>query len=85
MDYYLSLLSSSTHGIFQTRILEWVAISYSEDLPHPGIERESRASPSVVGRYHCATWEHLVGEWIHIYVYVWLSPFAVHLKLSQHC
>ena len=24
-----------------------------------------------------------VGEWIH--VYVWLSPFAVQLKLSQHC
>ena len=23
------------------------------------------------------------GEWIH--VYVWLSLFAVHLKLSQHC
>ena len=23
------------------------------------------------------------GEWIHRYV--WLSPFAVHLKLSQHC
>ena len=23
------------------------------------------------------------GEWIG--VYVWLSPFAVHLKLSQHC
>ena len=23
------------------------------------------------------------GEWIH--VYVGLSPFAVHLKLSQHC
>ena len=23
------------------------------------------------------------GEWIH--VYVWLSPFTVHLKLSQHC
>ena len=22
-------------------------------------------------------------EWIH--VYVWLSPFAAHLKLSQHC
>ena len=22
------------------------------------------------------------GEWMH--VYVWLSPFAVHLKLSQH-
>ena len=23
------------------------------------------------------------GEWIH--VYVWLNPFAVHLKLSKHC
>ena len=23
------------------------------------------------------------GEWI--LVHVWLSPFAVHLKLSQHC
>ena len=23
------------------------------------------------------------GEWIH--AYVWLSRFAVHLKLSQHC
>ena len=23
------------------------------------------------------------GEWIH--VYVWLSPFTVHLKLPQHC
>ena len=23
------------------------------------------------------------GKWIH--VYVWLSPFAVHLKLLQHC
>ena len=23
------------------------------------------------------------GEWIRIYV--WLSPFALHLKLSQHC
>ena len=23
------------------------------------------------------------GEWIH--AYIWLSPFAAHLKLSQHC
>ena len=23
------------------------------------------------------------GEWIH--TYAWLSPFAVHLKLSQYC
>ena len=25
----------------------------------------------------------LGGGWIH--VYIWLIPFAVHLKLSQHC
>ena len=29
---------SSVHGIFQARILEWVAISYLRDLPNPGIE-----------------------------------------------
>ena len=34
---------SSVHGIFQARILEWVAISFSRDLPHPRIEPESSA------------------------------------------
>ena len=24
------------------------------------------------------------GKWIHVLIYVWLNPFAVHLKLSQH-
>ena len=32
---------SSVHGVFQTRILEWVAIS--GDLPDPGIEPKSPA------------------------------------------
>ena len=27
---------SSVHGILQARILEWVAISFSRDLPDPG-------------------------------------------------
>ena len=36
MDY--SLTASSVHGILQARILEWVAISSSRDLPDPGIE-----------------------------------------------
>ena len=30
-------------------------------------------------------WEGSLGENGYMYVYVWLSPFAVHLKLSQHC
>ena len=36
---------SSVHGILQTRILEWVAISFSENLPGPEIEPESPESP----------------------------------------
>ena len=31
------------HGIFQARILEWVVIPFSRDLPHPGIEPSSSA------------------------------------------
>ena len=34
---------SSVHGIFQARVLEWVAISCSRDLPDPGIEPGSLA------------------------------------------
>ena len=32
------LLGSSTHGIFQARILEWVSISFSSGLPNSGIK-----------------------------------------------
>ena len=38
-----SLPGSSVHGIFQARIMEWVGISYSRDLPNPGIEPRSPA------------------------------------------
>ena len=34
---------SSVHGMSQARILEWVAISYSRQLPNPGIEPTSPA------------------------------------------
>ena len=45
------------HGIFRARIPEWIAISFSQDLPHPGVEP---ASPALIGRqirYHRATRE----------------------------
>ena len=32
---------SSVHGIFQARVLEWVAISSPGDLPDPGIAPRS--------------------------------------------
>ena len=37
--------------ISQASILEWVAISYSRDLPNPGMEPSSLASPALVGRF----------------------------------
>ena len=33
-----SLPGSSVHGISLARILEWAAISFSKDLPNPGIK-----------------------------------------------
>ena len=38
-----SLPGSSVHGILQARILEWVAVPFSEDLPKPGIKPTSPA------------------------------------------
>ena len=34
MDY-------TVHGILQARILDWVAVLFSRDLPNPGIELKS--------------------------------------------
>ena len=42
-----SLPDFSVHGILQARILEWVAIPPSGDLPHPGTELMSLASPAL--------------------------------------
>ena len=38
-----SLPGSSVHEIFQARILEWVAISFSRGSPNPGIKPGSPA------------------------------------------
>ena len=40
---------SSVHGISQARILEWVATYTPKDLPDPGIELRSLASPAMAG------------------------------------
>ena len=43
-----ALTGSSVHGIFQARILEWVAISYLGDLPDPHLLHTSDQSLSCV-------------------------------------
>ena len=42
-----SLSGSSVHDILQARIVEWVAMPSSGDLPNPGIKPMSPASPAL--------------------------------------
>ena len=57
-----SMPGSSVRGIVQARILEWVTISISRDLPDPGIEPVSPASPALQeNSLHWATKEAQYG------------------------
>ena len=49
MDYIPP--GSSVRGIFQSRILEWVSISFSRDLPDPGVKP---LSPALAGGFFTA-------------------------------
>jgi len=49
MDY--SLPGSSVLGTSQARIQGWIVISYSRDLPDPGIELPSPMSLALAGRF----------------------------------
>ena len=57
-----SLSGSSVLGIFQARILGWVAISFSGDLSDSGIKLASLVSPALAGGLFTTgvTWEALV-------------------------
>ena len=52
--------ASLVSGILQARILEWVVISTSRDLPNPGIEPWSLMSSATAE----ATWEAPVFSWV---------------------
>ena len=62
----------SVHGIFQARILEWVAISYSRRSSQPRNQTCISCVPCI-GRqnlYHCAPWEaHVDPRGMYRYVY----------------
>ena len=49
MDYNPPV--SSVYGIFQARILEWAAISYSTDSSDSRIETKSPVSAALAGRF----------------------------------
>ena len=46
-----SVPGSSVHGIPQARILEWVAMPSSRDLPNLGIEPASVMFPALAGGF----------------------------------
>ena len=52
----------SVHGIFQARILEWVAISYSRGSSQPRVEPVSSVAPASAGEFFTtgATWEAIL-------------------------
>ena len=69
---------SSVRGILQTRILEWVAMPSSRDLPNPRIEPASLKSPAFTGGFFpaSATWEKAVFKKKYV-VFPWvLCPFT---------
>ena len=74
----LSLPGSSVHEIFQARILEWVAISFSRGSSWPRdrtyISSISRISRQIL--YYCATWK--AG------LYHWPLVIALNLQSSPH-
>ena len=49
MPWTVARQAPSDHGISQARILEWVAIPLPGDLPNPGVEPGSLASPALAG------------------------------------
>ena len=69
------------------------SIFKSRDITLPTKVPLVKAMDFPVVMYGCESWtvkkaeprriDGYGGEWLH--VFVWLSPFAVHLKLSQHC
>ena len=50
---------SSDCGILQIRILEWVAMLFSEDLPDPGVKSIYPGASALAGRFFTTstTWE----------------------------
>ena len=62
--------SSSLHGILQARILEWVAMPFSRDLPDPKIRPTYPVTPALqAGSLPLGHWR---SQYIYIYLYLYL-------------
>ena len=73
---------SSAHGIFQARILEWVAISYCRVSSWPR-DWTHISCISCIGRqifYHCATWEALIPSCLWLFQWSYLNGKVIDTK-----
>ena len=79
---YCSPPGSSIHGIFQARILEWVALSFSRGPSWPR-DWTSVSCISCFGRrilYHYATWEasfRCTAKWFQVYIYIYIYIYHI--------
>ena len=76
-----SLPSFSVHGLLQVRILEWVAISFSRDLPDPKIKPTSPALVWII--HHWATRMVFGGEIFGRLFWGWLVSSAPWMGLKN--
>ena len=78
-DQLFATPGSSVHGIYQARILEWIAISYPRGSSQP----RDWTQVSYIGKwilYHWATWEaHF------IYNYIYMSSSSTFITLCTFC
>ena len=89
MDY--NLPDSSVHGISQVRTLELVAISFSKDLPNPGMDQVSPISPALAGEFFTAGPPGkpyiCIYIYVYIYIYIYIYQFActyIHIHIYVH-
>ena len=91
---------SSVHGILQARILEWVAIPFSRDLPNPGIKP---MSPALAGFFTVEPWgkpmwnpnikainitklvQIIFNAWFGYFEYVGYLPHGIPLIVLNYC
>ena len=65
---------SSVHGLLQARILEWVAVSLSGDLPDSGIEPVSPVAPALQAD------SLLLSHWGRFAMNIWVYSFQLRSK-----
>ena len=75
---------SSVHGILQARILEWVAMSSSRDLPDPGIEPVSPVAPALQVDSLQLKHQGSPPVWISTII-SWIVPVFLHIVFIFFC